>query len=238
MSVLIHGTRALRFAMPLLHDTFNRPQGARGRLILAGAIMLGVAALPPYGYSVTLRLLIAWSAGVAVYLALVWRLILRADATATQEFSVRDDPARWAIELILILASLASLVGVFFALVEAARAHTAATYAETALAILSATLAWVLTHTVYAMHYARLYYHDDEGEPTGGMDFHCDEPPDYRDFCYYAFAVATTFGATDVVLTGKHMRRTTVVHSLLSFALATINLSLALNVVTSLIGAK
>jgi len=237
MSVLIRGTHTLR-RVPLLHDTFNRPQGARRRLILAGIVMAVVAAMPPYGYSLTLRALIAWSAGVSVYLLLVWRLMLRADAAQTRDFSVRDDPARWAIDLILILASLASLVGVFFALIEAGRAQSAGTYAETGLAILSAALAWVLTHTVYAMHYARLYYHDDEGEPAGGMDFHCDAAPDYRDFCYYAFAVATTFGATDVVLTSRHMRHTTMVHSLIAFVLATINLSLALNVVTSLMAAR
>lgn len=212
------------------------------RLLLAGGVMALVAAAPPYGYGLVLRSLCAWSAGTIVYLGLVWHLMRRADAAETQAHSAQDDPARPMIEMILIVASLASLVGVFFAIVEAGEGRSVRTVAVTGLAILSAALAWVLTHTVYAMHYARLYYHPDkdsaEGEPTGGMDFHCDEPPDYRDFCYFSFAVSTTFGATDVLLTSKHMRRTVMTHSLLSFALATINLSLALNVVTSLLATK
>lgn len=212
--------------------------GARPRLLLALAVMLFVAALPPYGYSVVLRVLCAWSAGVGVYLCLVWRLIWRADADETRRRSAREDPNRQTIELILVLASFASLVAVFFAMVEAGQGPSMRTALVTGLAILSAGLAWFLTHTVYAMHYARLYYHDDEGEPTGGMDFNCDEPPDYRDFVYYAFGVATTFGATDVKLTSRHMRRTTTAHSLLSFALATINLTLALNAATSLLSAR
>ena len=39
---------------------------------------------------------------------------------------------------------------------------------------------WVVVHTMYTLRYAHLYYRDQ----PGGIDFHGDDPPDYRDFAY------------------------------------------------------
>lgn len=214
---------------------WKRLEGSTGRLCAAGAIGSVVAASPPYNYSITLRVLIGWSVAASVYLLLAGRMIWRSDAEATQRRSTRDDPNRGVIDLLLLLASLASLGGVMYALAEANRGKHASTYITTAIAIIAALLSWLLMHTIYAMHYARLYYHDDQGEPRGGLDFHSDEDPDYRDFTYLAFSIACTFGVTDVDLTGKHMRRTVMKHSLLAFGLATINFALVVNVLTNLL---
>lgn len=214
------------------HARFQVSTSRLAAATVAGAV---VVALPPYGYGPTLRVLTAWSVAVVVYLGLVGVMIHRADAAQTQKHSTRDDPKRGTIDVLLLLASVASLGGVLYALAQANAAKTVLTYVITAIAIAAAVLSWLLTHTIFAMHYARLYYHDDKGEPTGGLDFHCDEPPDYRDFYYFAFSIACTFGTTDVDLTGKHMRRLVMRHGLLSFVLATVNLALVVNVLTNLL---
>lgn len=200
---------------------------------LAAAAVAG--SMPPYGHSLTVRCLVAWCAGAGTCLVLIYRVIRNADANATRRRCSQEDPGRGAIDAILLVASAASLAAVFYALRETGQAKTFQTYAVTAIALTAAVLSWLLTHTIYAVHYARLYYHDDNGEPMGGLDFHCDEPPDYLDFVYYAFCVACTFGTTDVELNNHHMRRTTTKHTLLSFAYGTVTLALVVNVVASLL---
>lgn len=205
--------------------------GPRRRLLFAIAVGLIAAALP-FGRSPAVRGLAAWSVGVGVYLAMVLVVMLRADADDTRRRATREDPGRSAVDFVLTVASLASLVAVFYALHETTLAKSAATAFVMAVAVVAATLSWLLTHVLYAVHYARMYYADEDGEPRGGMDFHCDDAPDYRDFLYFSVGVACTFGATDVQLTGRHFRRAVTGHALLSFAYATINLTLAVNVVT------
>lgn len=214
--------------------------GSAGRLgtgLIVGAITVAVV---PGRWGWTLRPLAGWSAGAGIYLAVAWWVMMRSNPAETHKRCRRDDAYRGAIDTLLLFASVASVGAVCLALRESSGGDGPDKIFSVGIPILGAMLAWLLVHTLFAMHYARLFYQNDEdpdGPPAGGIDMHLtgDEQPDYRDFLYIAIAVACTFGVTDTELTSKVLRRTVTHHALLSFAFATIVLALAVNVLTNLL---
>ena len=51
----------------------------------------------------------------------------------------------------------------------------------------------------------------------GGLKFPADDRPEYWDFIYFSFAIGTTSQVTDVLVTGKAMRRLVFGHGVVSF---------------------
>ena len=87
-----------------------------------------------------------------------------------------------------------------------------------ALIVSTLALAWLYSNTVYALHYAHLFYLDDtQGKDSGGIDVpQCDEP-DYWDFVYFSFTLGMTFQTSDVEITSPRIRRTVIGHCLAAF---------------------
>ena len=92
---------------------------------------------------------------------------------------------------------------------------------KSSIVVVIATLviAWLFTNTVYTMHYAHMYYSDEDadGKDNGGLDFpHCDTP-DYWDFAYFSFTLGMTFQTSDTQMTRRDMRRVALGHTMLAF---------------------
>ena len=209
-------------------------RASKSRLWIALGVALFLLLILPHRWPAELRGLAAWNGAVICFLALAWRTILACDAARTRQVSRREDEYRSTIDSLLLIASFASIGGVLQALAQASKAKDSLSTHLTLAAIITVVLSWALIHTVYAFHYARLYY--DGAGAGGGINFHGDEPPDYLDFCYLSFAVGTTFGATDSEIGGRPIRRTILKHGALSFAFATVVVALTLSVVSSLLG--
>ncbi len=79
------------------------------------------------------------------------------------------------------------------------------------------TLTWLFANTVYAMHYAHLYYSDCDGGDRKGLEFPDEDLPDYLDFIYFSFTQGMTFQTSDVQITGREIRRVSTLHSLAAF---------------------
>ena len=62
--------------------------------------------------------LLAWDTAAAVFCMRIRLAVHGADAATTRRIATREDDSRPAADLVLIAASVASLVGVGFALVE------------------------------------------------------------------------------------------------------------------------
>jgi uncharacterized membrane protein len=140
------------------------------------------------------------------------------------------DDSRVAADILLISASVASLVGVGLALLKASSQHGASRPWITAVTVASVAVSWGVVHTVYAVRYADLYYRND-----GGITFPGDDEPAYRDFAYLAFTVGMTYQVSDTGLTSPVMRRTVLRHSLLSYVFGTAVIAMTINVVSSLL---
>ena len=105
------------------------------------------------------------------------------------------------------------------------------------LTFLALGFSWLLIHTRFAFHYAHRYYNICKQQDTqidGGLDFPGEREPDYLDFAYFSFVIGTTFQVSDVEITSRTLRRTVLVHGLLSFALNTFVVALTINIIAGL----
>lgn len=86
------------------------------------------------------------------------------------------------------------------------------------LILATLALAWIFANTVYALHYAYLYYGaNNDGEDRGGIDFPGGGSPDYWDFLYFAVTLGMTFQTSDVEISDRKVRRTVTFHCLVAF---------------------
>ncbi len=174
--------------------------------------------------------LVGWDVATLVYLVWVWVLIWPMDAEETARHAVRNEPTRTVTEVVLLLASTASLVSVGFVLARAAQTSGGSELLRVGLGVLSVVLSWTVVHTIFTLRYARLYYFDVDG----GIDFNQQEPPDYGDFAYVAFSVGMTFQVSDTSLSTRDVRRTVLKHALLSYLFGTGVLATTINLVASI----
>jgi uncharacterized membrane protein len=194
------------------------------------AVVLGVAVALVVGNTVGWRFALAgWIVTAAVYV--VWtRLLLGGlDADQTREYVTREDPTRWVADAVIVSASIASLGGVGYVVAAGSRSGAGAVEAAV-VGILTVAASWVAVHTLFTVHYARLYYSDE----PGGINFHDPEPPRFRDFAYVAFTVGMTFQVSDTEICLTSIRATVLRHALLSYLLGAVVLAVTVNLIAGL----
>lgn len=174
---------------------------------------------------------IGWCALVLVVLLWLWATIGPMDAKEAAEHARAEDFSHATADIVLLGASVASLVAVGMTLVVAGREHGAQKGALIALTILTVALSWLMVHTVFTVRYGDLYYAD----PVGGIDFNEEDKPDYRDFAYLALTIGMTFQVSDTDLQAKPIRRNAIKHALLSYSFGTVIVAITINIVASLL---
>ncbi|HEY5840960.1 MAG TPA: DUF1345 domain-containing protein [Mycobacterium sp.] len=207
--------------------------GARVAVRLGVAAAAGVVATIVVGPTVGWPYAPAagWIVAAALYLAWTWVLVGPMDAAATERHATShgdDDSTPRMAELIVVLASLASLAGVGYLLV--AESTQGRDVASAVVGILAVAASWVTVHTAFMLRYARLYF------PDKAIDFHQkDIEPTYADFAYLAFTVGMTYQVSDTDLVTYEMRRTVLFQALVSFLLGAIILAMTINLVAGLL---
>ena len=165
---------------------------------------------------------LGWSTGImagfdiaaAVFLLSIVPLLTTSDADAMRDASRRNDANRVMLLAITGITSIAILAAV----VGELAAKGSPPPATIALVIGTLALCWLFANTIYALHYAHLFYNrgKDSGD-AAGLDFpKCDEP-DYWDFIYFAFTLGMTFQTSDVSIEDRGLRRTVTFHCLAAF---------------------
>ena len=195
-----------------------------------GAVVATVASfLTPWQFAV----LAGWDAAAAAYVGSVWLTVGRFSPTQTETLATREDTGRVLTSVLLLSASVASLVGTGFDLLKANQAHTAGgRVALIVVAVLTVGLSWSLVQTVFALRYAHEYY----TPPIGGIDFKTEEElPDYQDFAYVAFTIGMTFQVSDTDIQARRTRRTVVRHALLAYLFGAVILAVVVNIIASLL---
>ena len=217
----------------------NRPIGSmavrldqRRRLLIAAPLGGVVGAVTAFFVPWQLSILVGWDVAAAFIVGSVWSFVSLLGATSTQEVARREDDSRAVVDLIVVIASLVSLVGVVVGLAHA-RAHPGTISSVlTGVAVFTVFLSWFTVHTLFVLRYAHLYY----TAPVGGISFaDSDEAPDYLDFVYFAFTVGMTFQVSDTTIDKRAIRRAVTRHALLSYLFGTVIVGVAINVVGNLI---
>ena len=206
------------------------------RLIYGLLAGLASAALPlPLVWQ--FRGLLGWSMGVAVYLALAWWLCERFDAKRTRERAQAQDEPNIVLLLLMLLSTLACVVAIVVLMQQGKDFSGTERTLHIALSVIALAVSWLFIQTIFAFHYAHLYYHEEKlKEPDGpGLQFPGGLEPDYFDFLYYAHVVGMTSQVSDVQVTSRELRRLTLVHSVLSFGFNMLVLALSINVVAGVL---
>jgi uncharacterized membrane protein len=203
------------------------PLHAHVRLAVAAAVG-AAAALALVGEATPLRVLVGWNLFAAVLLTMAWIGIWSADDAETARRAGAEDPGR---RMVWAVATLASTFSLFAAVVGLRKAHALApdrAVLWVALCLVAVAFSWLLTHTLWALRYAHLYYRDD-AEGVGGLSFPGDRPPCAFDFAYFALIIGMCYQTSDVTITSPQLRRSALMHAVLSFAYTTAIMALALN---------
>jgi len=223
----------------MMHSVFHQIKNcdAHHRLIFS-AVVAGLVAIATHGLRLPVQLVVIWNAFSLCVLALAWVRIVTARPLESLRTAKLQDSSRRMIFLFVLLAVCASLFAVGYLLGTAHGRHGGRLLETVALAFGTVVGSWSLMHTLFALHYAHIYY-GDSGDPqvaghVGGLMFPEERTPDYLDFAYFSFVVGMTCQVSDVQISGRRLRRWALVHGLLSFAFNTAILALSINVVSSL----
>ena len=193
-------------------------------LLLAVAVGALVSSVMRGRADPQLRLLSAWNGGLLTLLIASWIPLLRSTPAFARARAA--DPGGFGILTVAVVASIACLLGTIVALTDPNPIGSfVLTRIEVAQALLAVVGGWLLMHTAFALHYARLYY---GGPEPGGLVFP-GEAPDDVDFAYFAFGIGMAFQVSDVTTTSRAMRRSVLLHAVLAFASSSAILALTIN---------
>ena len=104
--------------------------------------------------------------------------------------------------------------------------------AAIALVIATLVLAWLFTNTIFALHYAQIYYlYPDGASENRGIDFPNTSDPDYFDFIYFAYCLGMTFQTSDTNITATRVRKVATMHCMLAFVFSIGIIAFTINVI-------
>ena len=210
-------------------STLGRDGPIAARAFVAAAF--GVAVAISIGVSVewTYAPACGWIAAAVVFLSWTWAVIAKMSPSRTGSHATREDPTRVATDILILIASVASLLGVAILFAAGSAQGVRADVAEF-VGVGSVAAAWLVVHTIFTLRYALLYYADSEG----GIDFNQPEAPAYADFAYLAFTIGMTYQVSDTDLKTRAIRATALRQGLLSYLLGAVILAVVVNLVAGL----
>ncbi|GAA0338361.1 DUF1345 domain-containing protein [Sphingomonas oligophenolica] len=166
----------------------------------------------------------AFDIASALFLALVAPL-LRSKADDMRKFAKENDANR-----ALLLGLSAVVLMVVLVSVASEMQGDKGNILKTTLLVATLVLAWLFSNTVYALHYAHIYYVEDGGKDSGGINIPgCDEP-DYWDFVYFSFTLGMTFQTSDTQIESWRIRRISIGQCLAAFVFNIGVLAFSINV--------
>jgi uncharacterized membrane protein len=179
--------------------------------------------------------LAGWDLAAAVFLTSSWLVIARADPDATRELATVEDETRRAAALLILGATVASLLAVAFTLAAADEQTGWQRTAYIVGALVTVVLSWLVLNTLYTLRYADAHYRraDGRGVEFGDPDDH--DEPDFRDFAYLAFTIGMCYQVSDQVIRSRQLRRTVLVHSLVSYAFGVAIIAATINVLAGFV---
>ena len=205
----------------------------RKRLLASTAAGLVLLATLPAEVRLTTRFILAWDLTALLYIGTIMWMIRGSKVEDCHDHAALNDESDWVILLVVVAAVAASFICIAAEMPVLKSPHGSLPLGIF-FTVLTVALSWTFTHTVFTLHYARVYYRPDEDGP-GGLDFPGNREPDYRDFLYYSFVIGCASQTADVSTVSRAMRQLTMVHGIVSFAFNTAILALTINVGASLL---
>jgi len=206
------------------------------RLWISLAVGCVIFFLLPERWSSVSRVLVCWNCGVSLFLVLVFFWMVRLTAEQICMRYVEEDDSAPVILIVVTIAALLSLVAIVEPLATVKEATGAERIAHFALAALTLLNSWILVPTMFATHYADMFYSaQQDNRPV-----HFPETPEpvFWDFAYFSFTIAAACQTADVATLNAGARKAVLAHTLISFLFNLSILGFAINVTAGLIGAN
>jgi uncharacterized membrane protein len=173
------------------------------------------------GWAVGIRLLGAERGLLAGFdiAALVFLLLCMRLLKLTPDEVRRVAPANDVNRTLRLGVSLLLSIVIFAAMTAQIADRAELTVADKLLVAASLLLVWTFANTIYALHYAHLYYSPDaNGGDCGGLDFPSGSgEPDLADFAYFAFTIGVAVQTADIAISSSRVRRVVTIHAILGF---------------------
>src|SRR5215211_650530 len=207
---------------------------AMRRAVLVGSIGLTVMVVLVWFVPWGLAVVAGWDAAALTFLVTIWPVILRADAAHAAQLAMREDETRGTAAVLLLAASVASLLGVVLTLDLAGRQGGPFRVLLIGVAVVTVVLSWTVVNTVYTLRYADLHYRSrDAGIAFGDPDGQ--EQPTYRDFAYVAFTIGMCYQVSDTTVGDRRIRGTVLSHAFLSYLFGVVIVAGSVNLIAGLL---
>ncbi len=201
---------------------------------LFGAGVAGVVlfALLPGQLPPLTRVLVGWNFGAMLFLTAVF--LWRKRLTAHQLLSryKEEDATASVILIIVVVAALLSLIAIVVLLSTLRQVTGLQMTAHVGLAALTIVTSWMLVPTMFALHYADMFY--STGETDRPLVFPQTPLPVFWDFAYFSFTISAACQTADVATTNADMRRSVLAQTLIAFLFNASILGFAINITAGL----
>lgn len=196
------------------------------------ALAIGLIFLSRVAYVVAIDLFFL------VYLLLTGAKMLKATPDLLRGNIASADEPVWIIFAVTFGAVVVA-VGSLFVLINSAHRFYPL---DLSLTLAAVPLGWLSIHMMAAVHYAHLYWQpgDAQGpdgkthQNAGGLAFQGGREPGGIEFLYFAYVIGMAAETSDTAITSTQMRRTNLLHGIVSFFFNTVLVAAAVNVAVSL----
>jgi pyridoxamine 5'-phosphate oxidase family protein len=160
--------------------------------------------------------LTAWAcAGIVFVLLTLWRFLPMGPEQLRDRLETREKETALTGHVMRLWTTVIFVAAIVFTIVglqSGQRDHY-----TTVAAILAVMASWFAIHALHAEYYAYEYYRRQD---ASAFYFPGDEgrrrAHGYLDFAYFSLAIASTFGTTDVKIHGDVVRRSVLLHEIIS----------------------
>ena len=211
---------------------WHAPAMRRAITVLIAGLIVAAVLLPftTWGLAVTG----GWNTAALAFLLSTWPIIGRADSSRAPQFATREDQTEGSARVLLVGASVASLLGAGYALHLAGQESGPRRVLLIGAAVLTVVLSWAVINTVYALRYADQHFRSKAGGIAFGTE-DGQQHPGYRDFAYLAFTIGMTYQVSDTALCDPQIRRTVLVHAVLSYVFGVVIVAGSVNLISGLL---
>ena len=202
------------------------------RLILSVCAGVAIYFLSPQSWPLVFRALVSWNGGVMLFLVLIYLWMRSLSAQQICSRFIEEDESAPVILTIVIIAALLSVVAIVALLSTAKEVSGAVRTAHFALAGLTVVNTWVLVPTMFALHYADMFYSAPAKDRPLAFP-NCDMPI-FWDFAYFSFTISAACQTADVTTQHTSIRKLVTAHTVISFFFNASILGFAINVTAGL----
>jgi uncharacterized membrane protein len=210
---------------------WHAPAMRRALTVLVAGLIVAVVLLPFIAWG--LAVVGGWNAAALGFLLTTWPIIIQADGSRAPQFALREDQTQGSARVLLVGASVASLLGAGYALDLAGQESGPRRLLLIGAAVLTVVLSWCVINTVYTLRYADQYFRSKPGGIAFGTE-DGQQHPGYRDFAYVAFTIGMTYQVSDTALRDPQIRRTVLVHAVLSYVFGVVIVAGSVNLISGL----